>query len=552
MSKRLKKFFAAKAAGTKFGRNQMEAHLGEFEERLLNAFCEFVEHMDGKDMAEKLKKYLFKLAAKIGVFVDGGDISPQQLDVLAPALQTIATEITKKEIDVVAVMGALGEVKTALRSMLEPLVTGKSCERLDEIYAYVASAQRISALSFGTEQTQKAIEVKQVLVSVLSGLKVKPNFASQYVETKKARARSKQLDDQIEADMYREALNFKVLLLGAGESGKSTVMSQLRNIHKVKEALSPDEVAFYVDVLHNNTIESMHCILEHFITMNEEVLDAIDVDVTPADMECSLQDETSRDYACRIMCLKKINHTLSQEEADMIYHLSQDAEIQSAIRHQTFYIPDSAEYYFANVRRFVSADFSPSDEDVTMARIRTTGVRTAKLEIPPVQYSFVDVGGQRTERKKWINFFDNVSAIFFVVNLSGYNKITFEDKTQNRMHESLELFAKTASLEVFENTPIFLFLNKKDLFRGMIEHKNIDGCFPDYKGPADYESCIEHIQQAFSDAMPAGREVRHHFVVAACYKADVKNAFMEAIKMLKHDNQDVIREAVKKLEAVEA
>jgi guanine nucleotide-binding protein subunit alpha len=39
-----------------------------------------------------------------------------------------------------------------------------------------------------------------------------------------------------------------------------------------------------------------------------------------------------------------------------------------------------------------------------------------------------DVGGQRSERKKWIHCFDNVTAILFVVAISGYDQSLAEDR----------------------------------------------------------------------------------------------------------------------------
>lgn len=48
------------------------------------------------------------------------------------------------------------------------------------------------------------------------------------------------------------------------------------------------------------------------------------------------------------------------------------------------------------------------------------------------KFSVVDVGGQRSERRKWIHCFDDVKAIIFVVALSGYNQVLFEDNSVNR------------------------------------------------------------------------------------------------------------------------
>ena len=51
-----------------------------------------------------------------------------------------------------------------------------------------------------------------------------------------------------------------------------------------------------------------------------------------------------------------------------------------------------------------------------------------------------DVGGQRDERRKWIQCFNDVTAIIFVTASSGYNLMLREDPTMNRLRESLDLF----------------------------------------------------------------------------------------------------------------
>jgi hypothetical protein len=38
----------------------------------------------------------------------------------------------------------------------------------------------------------------------------------------------------------------------------------------------------------------------------------------------------------------------------------------------------------------------------------------------------VDVGGQRSERRKWIHCFENVTSIIFLVALAEYDQILFE------------------------------------------------------------------------------------------------------------------------------
>ena len=60
--------------------------------------------------------------------------------------------------------------------------------------------------------------------------------------------------------------------------------------------------------------------------------------------------------------------------------------------------------------------------------------------IDKLNFKMYDVGGQRGERKKWIHSFDDVTAIMFIASLSEYDQKLAEDRTKNRLKESLDLF----------------------------------------------------------------------------------------------------------------
>ena len=124
------------------------------------------------------------------------------------------------------------------------------------------------------------------------------------------------------------------------------------------------------------------------------------------------------------------------------------------------------------------------------------------VEDLPQKYQLVDVGGQRSERRKWIHCFDDVKAIIFLEGLSSYNQVLFEDSTVNRMHESLSLFGEVVSNQIFESTPIFMFLNKKDLFEDMIKKTSLKTCFPDYNGEEGQAlPALEHIKNKYTAVM---------------------------------------------------
>ena len=44
-------------------------------------------------------------------------------------------------------------------------------------------------------------------------------------------------------------------------------------------------------------------------------------------------------------------------------------------------------------------------------------------------FRLFDVGGQRSERKKWIHCFEDVTAIIFCVAMSEYDQVLHEDET---------------------------------------------------------------------------------------------------------------------------
>lgn len=54
-----------------------------------------------------------------------------------------------------------------------------------------------------------------------------------------------------------------------------------------------------------------------------------------------------------------------------------------------------------------------------------------------------DVGGQRSERKKWIHCFENVTSIIFCVALSEYDQVLLEESSQVRdtVHEEHKVFS---------------------------------------------------------------------------------------------------------------
>ena len=87
------------------------------------------------------------------------------------------------------------------------------------------------------------------------------------------------------------------------------------------------------------------------------------------------------------------------------------------------------------------------------------GMIDKRFAIKDRKYHIFDVGGQKSERKKWYRYVDDVKAVVFVVSLACYNEVMYEDQTKNCMVDALDLFSETVNNKQFRNAPFILFLS---------------------------------------------------------------------------------------------
>eukprot|EP00075_Anas_platyrhynchos_P034056 XP_027323309.1 guanine nucleotide-binding protein G(i) subunit alpha-2 isoform X1 [Anas platyrhynchos] len=177
--------------------------------------------------------------------------------------------------------------------------------------------------------------------------------------------------------------------------------------------------------------------------------------------------------------------------------------------------------YLNDLERIARADYIPTQQDVLRTRVKTTGIVETHFTFKDLHFKMFDVGGQRSERKKWIHCFEGVTAIIFCVALSAYDLVLAEDEEMNRMHESMKLFDSICNNKWFTDTSIILFLNKKDLFEEKIVHSPLTICFPEYSGANKYDEAAGYIQSKFEDLNKRKdtKEIYTHFTCAT----DTKN-----------------------------
>lgn len=119
-----------------------------------------------------------------------------------------------------------------------------------------------------------------------------------------------------------------------------------------------------------------------------------------------------------------------QDLANAIQKLWRDPGVTEAVRRSSeFQLNDSAVYYFNSIERMSSPKYLPTDQDILRSSCRTTGIYETTIKMGELTYKVFDTGGQRSERKKWIHCFENVTVLVFVVSLSEYNQTLRENET---------------------------------------------------------------------------------------------------------------------------
>ena len=120
---------------------------------------------------------------------------------------------------------------------------------------------------------------------------------------------------------------------------------------------------------------------------------------------------------------------------------------QECLKHHWKYaveyqLSDSAPYYFQSMDENLETHPTYLTEQRCVT-VTCPDHRSSRNQLQAgynITYQIFDVGGQRSERRKWLHCFDDVKAVLFIAALSEYDMTLTEDGTTNRMEESLNLF----------------------------------------------------------------------------------------------------------------
>jgi len=324
-------------------------------------------------------------------------------------------------------------------------------------------------------------------------------------QRRRDQARTKELERALQQDQAVDKSWNKLLLLGAGESGKSTLFKQMITIYG--KGFSDEERATYVSIIFNNIITSMKTLCKYSQTYGK---------VSPA-------EEKHRDWVENEL---KGDETITPPVAAVFAALWRDPGIKKTYDSRSHYqLTDSADYFFGRLGDVCQDNYLPTQQDVLRSRVRTTGIVENEFEIDSNKFKMFDVGGQRNERKKWIHCFEKVTAVLFVAALSEYDQVLYEDENTNRMTEALNLFEDICNSKWFSETSMILFLNKRDLFAKKIEKVPLTVWDPSYTGEQNYEQATDYLKKQFEDRNQQKSKVIYSHITCATDTDNISMVF---------------------------
>jgi len=358
----------------------------------------------------------------------------------------------------------------------------------------------------------------------------------------------REVQRELNAARKEDEDEFKLLLLGAGGSGKSTLFKQLEYIHG--NGFPKKRRMLFRKQIHEQLIDAMKTMVlsckeyvqsdpennAHFKLYDYDLdQKSDDTDDAGAGTTATVEDaEGIRKAALAIKAVRN-NSKLTPQVVEYLKELWSHEVIQKMYElRNEICVPDSTQYFFDDLDRVTDPEYVPEDKDLILVRYRTTGMLEKNFVIKDHKFKICDVGGQRSERRKWMNFFSNVTSVIFVVSLSCYDELTFEEET-NAMTTSIEVFDEQVNGEWFKDTPFILFLNKSDLYFEKIKTVPIKACenFEEYDGDDDDEKAsLDYIKEVLSATNQNPNRTLFVHVTNATDKGNIEKVFNDVQTMI--------------------
>ncbi|XP_064812972.1 guanine nucleotide-binding protein subunit alpha-11-like isoform X2 [Oncorhynchus masou masou] len=185
---------------------------------------------------------------------------------------------------------------------------------------------------------------------------------------------SRRINDEIERQLRRDKRDarreLKLLLLGTGESGKSTFIKQMRIIHGT--GYSEEDKRGFTKLVYQNIFTAMQSMIRATETLR---------------IPYKYEHNKGNANVVREVDVEKVS-TLANRYIDAIKCLWNDPGIQEAYdRRREYQLSDSTKYYMNALDRIAEASYLPTQQDVLRVRVPTTGIIEYPFDLQSVIFS---------------------------------------------------------------------------------------------------------------------------------------------------------------------
>ncbi|XP_010531233.1 PREDICTED: extra-large guanine nucleotide-binding protein 1 isoform X2 [Tarenaya hassleriana] len=306
----------------------------------------------------------------------------------------------------------------------------------------------------------------------------------------------------------------KILLVGYKGSGTSTIFKQAKILYK-DIPFSEDERENIKVTIQTNVYGYLGVLLEGRERFEDEALIDMRVEQSahgngPADEGDDAKSNIKTlysigprlkafsDWLLKTMVsgkLEAIFPAATREYAPVIEELWRDTAVQSTYkrRSELGLLPSVASYFLERAIDILKMDYEPSDLDILYAEgvTSSSGLACVDFSFPQsvseenldpsdqhdalLRYQLIRVPSRGLgENCKWIEMFEDVGMVVFVVALSDYDQ--FSEDGSNKMIQSRKLFESVITHPVFEHMDFLLILNKFDQLEEKIERVPLTRC----------------------------------------------------------------------------
>lgn len=192
------------------------------------------------------------------------------------------------------------------------------------------------------------------------------------------------------------------LLLGTGFSGKSTLYFQLSKLDENQKQAYKEVVQAMTPTIYYNTV---HLTIDVCNDIKENVGGFKNKGTEEAFKKVTSMSDLSKDPKSFYDEIKRQN-TDNIDVVKGLIEIWKDKQMLDRLPEQKvsqFYF-DGAEHFILpeTLERLLKVDYVPTEDDILRSRRKTTGVFYNTIKNGSLNYVITDVGGQRSERKKWV------------------------------------------------------------------------------------------------------------------------------------------------------